>query len=161
MALEILNVILLSMLPISELRGAIPYGIAVSHLNPTAVFVAAVVSNMLAVPIVYLFLDYAHSHLMSIGLYRSLFSRYVERAKKNAGKYVSKYGYLGLVLFVAVPLPATGAYTGTLGAWLLGMERKKSAIAIFIGVIIAGTIVTVLSLTGAGVGAFISNKLSN
>ncbi len=161
MALEILKIILLSILPISELRGSIPYGIAASNINPAAVFLLAAASNMLAVPIVYVFLDYIHHHLMSIGIYRRLFSRYVERAKKNAGKYVSKYGYLGLMLFVAVPLPATGAYTGTLAAWLLGIERKKATVAILIGILIAGVIVTALSLTGVGVGIFISNKLAN
>ncbi len=161
MALELLKIILLSILPISELRGAIPYGIAVSHLNPAVVFITAAASNMLAVPIAYFFLDYVHHRLMPVGVYRSLFLKYVERTKSKAHRHVAKYGYLGLMLFVAVPLPATGAYTGTLAAWLLGMERKKAAAAILLGILIAGAMMTAISLTGAGAGAFISKTLFN
>ncbi len=161
MALELLNVIFLSILPISELRGAIPYGIAVSHLNPSVVFITSVASNMLVIPITYFFLDYIHHLLMPIGIYRSLFLKYVERTKNKAQRHVSKYGYLGLMLFVAIPLPVTGAYTGTLAAWLLGVEKKKAILAISLGVLIAGVIVTALLLTGFGAGTLITKTLLN
>lgn len=156
MVLEILKIIALSLLPVSELRGAIPYGILFSGLPVYAVFLIAVAANMLVVPVFYFFLDYVHHHLESISLYHALFSRYVERTKRKAHRHVSKYGYFGLALFVAVPLPVTGAYTGTLAAWLLGIEKKKAILAITIGVLVAGIIVTIMSLTGAVVAAGIS-----
>ncbi len=161
MALEFLKIILLSLLPVSELRGAIPYGIAFSKINPITVFLIAAASNAMAIPITYLFLNYAHRHFMKLRIYRSLFLRYVERAKQKAHGKVSKYGYLGLMIFVAIPLPATGAYTGTLVAWLFSLDRKKATIFIILGILIAGAIMTTISLTGAGAGTLIRRALFN
>lgn len=160
MAPELTTLILLSMLPVSELRGAIPYGV-ISGLNPIAVFIIAVVSNILVIPIEFFFLDYVHRHLMPIRIYKNLFGKFIERTKHKSHGHIAKYGYFGLTLFVAAPLPVTGAYTGTLAAWLFDMERKKATIALSTGVAIAGIIVTILSLTGVGAGLFISNYLSN
>ena len=64
---------------------------------------------------------------------------------------VERYGYLGIMLFVAIPLPITGAWTGTLGAWILGMDRRKSILAVAAGVVIAGVIVSLV--VGLGIGA--------
>ncbi len=161
MALELLKIILLSLLPISELRGAIPYGIAFSKINPITVFLISVASNAMAVPVTYLFLNYAHKHFLKLRIYRSLFSRYVDRAKQKSHKHLSRYGYIGLMIFVAIPMPATGAYTGTIVAWLFGLDRKKATVSIILGVLIAGAIVTAVSLTGIGAGAFIRNALVN
>ena len=156
MALKIITIALLGMLPVSELRGAIPYGI-VSGLNPVTVFITAVASNMLVAPLTFLFLDYVHHHLMLFRAYGKLFGKFVERTKHKAHGHISKYGYLGLMLLVAAPLPFTGAYTGALAAWLFGMERKKAFAAISAGVIAAGIIVMALSLAGTGVWGFINS----
>ena len=138
---------LLSLLPISELRGAIPYGLANGLSIPTA-FVFCVVLNALVCPFVYFFLRTVHGLFSRIGWYRSFFDKVVERARVKVKSKVDRFGYLGIALFVAVPLPITGAYTGTLGAWILGMDPKKTFLAVLAGVVIAGIVVTVVTLLG-------------
>lgn len=153
MALDLAMIILLSLLPISELRGAIPYGLA-SGINPILVFVLAVASNILVIPITFFFLNFVHHHLVHVKLYASLFDKFVARTRKKAHKYTEKYGWFGLTLFVAIPLPITGAYTGTLAAWLLGIDVKRSMLALSVGVLIAGIIITSLSV---GLDLFINS----
>jgi len=78
-----------------------------------------------------------------------MFDRFMERTRHKTEHYVKKYGYWGLAIFVAVPLPFTGAYTGALAAWFFGMDKWKAFWSIFIGVAIAGGIVLAVLLTGA------------
>jgi len=143
----LLHAILLSMLPIAELRGGIPYALANDMELPVA-FVACVISNMLVIPVVFVFLDTVHGQLYRIGPYRWLFDRWVERTRRKAERNVAKWGYWGVMLFVAIPLPVTGAYTGTLAAWLLKLDKKKSFWYLALGVVIAGIVVSIATLTG-------------
>jgi uncharacterized membrane protein len=143
----ILKIIIFSLLPLSELRGSIPIGLS-SGLPLSLVFPIAVLSNALVFPIFYLFLTFIHDLLMKLKLYRKIFDYFLEKTRKKVGPQVEKYGYLGLTLFVAIPLPVTGAYTGTLGAWFFEMKKRKSFFAVFLGVIIAGIIVSVVSVFG-------------
>jgi uncharacterized membrane protein len=141
---------ILSLTPISELRGAIPYAVA----NGMPLFLAAlwcVAWNALAGPIAYVFLSTVHRLLYRWKAYASFFDRVVGRARAKVHASVEKYGYWGIVLFVGVPLPLTGAWTGALGAWILGMDRKKAMLAAAAGVLMAGGIVTLV--VGLGVGA--------
>jgi uncharacterized membrane protein len=80
--------------------------------------------------------------------YRSFFDRFVERARDRLGAGVKKWGWIGIALFVAVPLPVTGAWTGTLGAWVLGVPRRLTLMAVILGVIAAGALVTAVTLLG-------------
>jgi uncharacterized membrane protein len=139
----------LSLMPISELRGAIPYGLA-HGLPVIAVYPFCVVLNALIGPILYLFLSSLHVLLYRWTFYRRIFDGVIHRAREKVQQKVDKYGYLGIMLFVAVPLPITGAYTGTLGAWILGLNVRKTCIAVFMGVIISGIIVTLVSYFGIG-----------
>jgi len=140
----------LSLTPISELRGAIPYAVANGMaLLPAALWCVA--WNALAGPIAYLFLSSVHKLLYRWKRYASFFDRFVERARAKVHESVEKYGYWGILVFVAVPLPLTGAWTGALGAWVLGMDRKKSMLAVAGGVLVAGVIVSLV--VGLGVGA--------
>ncbi len=143
----ILKIIIFSLLPISELRGSIPIGLSYG-LPLSLVFPIAVLSNALIFPIFYFFLTFVHKLLMKLKLYRKTFDYFLERTRRRVGPKVEKYGYLGLTLFVAIPLPVTGAVTGTLGAWFFKMEKKKSFLAVFLGVIIAGLIVSIVSVFG-------------
>ena len=143
----ILKIIIFSLLPISELRGSIPIGLS-SGLPLSLVFPIAVISNVLVFPIFYFFLTFIHKLLMRVRLYRKTFDYFLERTRRRVGPKVEKYGYLGLTLFVAVPLPVTGAYTGTLGAWFFKMKKRKSFFAVLVGVIIAGLIVSTVSVFG-------------
>ena len=157
---ELVTLILLSMLPISELRGAIPYGIF-SGLNLVLVFFVSVIANILVIPIIFFFLTFVHNYLMRISVYDSLFVRIIETVRRKTHRQISKYGYLGLMFLVAIPLPVTGAYTASLAAWLFDMEKKKAFLAMSMGVVIAGIIVTTVVLSGAEVGIFIKNILIN
>ena len=137
-----------TLLPISELRGAIPYAVF-NGIHPLTAYFYCVVLNALLGPLVYLFLDSLHKLFYRMKWYRSLFDRIVTRARKKISDQVDKYGYLGIMLFVGIPLPITGAYTGTLGAWILGLDRKKTCIAIATGAMISGIIVSLIVYFGA------------
>lgn len=141
---------LLSLTPISELRGAIPYAVANGlPLIPAALWCVA--WNALAGPVAFLFLGTFHRLFYRWKPYASLFDRFVERSRAKVHAGVEKYGYWGITLFVGIPLPLTGAWTGALGAWILGMDLKKSILAVAAGVLMAGVIVTLV--VGLGVGA--------
>lgn len=143
----VLKVIIFSLLPVSELRGGIPLGLS-AGLPLSIVFPVAVLSNALVFPVFYLFLTFIHELLMKLTLYRRYFDFFLERTRKKVGPKVEKYGYLGLTLFVAIPLPITGAYTGTLGAWFFKMKKRKSFLAVILGVFIAGIIVSFVTIFG-------------
>lgn len=137
----------LSILPIAELRGGIPYAIF-NGMGPLPAFLLCVAVNCLAGPIVFLFLDTFHKLFLRFQGYRRLFNRLIERSRKRVADAVEKYGYWGLAVFVGIPLPITGAYTGALGAWILGMKRSKSILFICIGVCMAGIVVTTVAALG-------------
>ncbi len=143
----ILKIVVLSLLPISELRGSIPVGLA-SGLNIFIVYSLAVFCNLLVFPIFYLFLSSIHHFFLRFKFYRKSFEVLIEQTRRRARPKIEKYGYLGLTLFVAIPLPVTGAYTGTLAAWFFKMNRRNSFFAVLLGVIIAGIIVSVVSILG-------------
>lgn len=141
---------LLALAPISELRGAIPYAfIQGAPLLQAAVMGAAI--NALVGPIAFTFLETLHLLLYRhLAWYVSLFDRFVERTRRKVEHKVERYGYWGIFLFVAVPLPFTGAWTGTLGAWLLGLDKKRSLLAVFGGVALSAIIVTAIIALGFG-----------
>lgn len=140
---------LLSMAPVSELRGGLPWALA-HGISPYAAYILCVLSNIIVVPIIFFFMETLHHYFMRVPAYNKVFDRFLERTRKKLHGKVEKYGYLGLTLFVAVPLPVTGAWTGTLGAWFFGMDRVKAFFAIAAGVILAGMIVTLVYFTGEG-----------
>ncbi len=141
----------LSLLPISELRGAIPFALG-NDLPLFFTYFYCVFLNALIGPLVFIFLSTLHKYLLKFSLYTSLFNSFVEKNRHKIENKIKKYGYAGIALFVAIPLPITGAYTGTLGAWLLGLDAKKTFLSVLIGVIISGIIVT--SITYFGIAAF-------
>ena len=150
---------LLGILPISELRGAIPY----AYLNGVPIWLAYVVgvlSNATVPFLGFLFFETFHKLLDKWGFYHRLFEKTVDRARKKVGDKVSKYGLLGLMLFVGIPLPVTGAWTGILGAWVLGLDRKKSILFILLGVLISGIIVSTVLYTGAGISSLFTKTVN-
>jgi len=154
---QVIFALLLSMLPVFELRGAIPLlaGYSVSFGIPFIPYaIAAIFLNILAIFFIFFFLDYLHEKLMAFNFYGNFFKRYLVRAKRRARKIESRFssiGFFALFLFVAVPFPGTGAWTGCIVSWLLGLSRKKSIVAISLGVLFAGLVVLFGSL---GVLAF-------
>ena len=143
----------LSFMPISELRGAIPFAI-VNNIPWYAAFLFSTAFNALVAPFCWLFLATIHKLLYGtqpengIHWYKKFFDRFVERARRKLSGSMEKWGWLGITLFVAVPLPVTGAWTGTLGAWVLGVSKRRTMASVILGVIIAGMIVTAVMILG-------------
>jgi len=144
--------LILSVLPITELRGGLPVALHYATKNDMSVwpvFFLILFLNIAVIWFVFFFLDFLHDHFMKISLYGRVFGFFINRVRQKAEKVKAKlptYGYLALTLYVAIPLPVTGAYTGCLIAWLLGLDRKKSVVGIALGVCIAGVLILLASL---------------
>ena len=140
----------ISMLPIIELRAGLPYGIALGLPYPVAL-TAAVLGNMVPVPFIILFIRRIFLWLRSIlPKCDALISRLEEKAHIK-GDMVRKYSTIGLCILVAIPLPGTGAWTGALVAALLDLRLKKAVPTIFLGVLIAAGIMTMLTFGVLGI----------
>lgn len=136
-------VFLISMLPIIELRGAIPVAYALG-LSPLASYIVAVIGNMIPVPFILLLITPLCNLLKKTRLL-AWFPRWLDaKVEKNRHK-VERYAFWGLFLFVAIPVPGTGAWTGSLIASFLGFDFKRSLLSVFAGVLTAGVIMTLLS----------------
>tara|TARA_Y100000310_G_C20652730_1_gene800338 strand:- start:1732 stop:2196 length:465 start_codon:yes stop_codon:yes gene_type:complete len=146
--------IILSILPISELRGAIPYAI-LNGISISDAFLIAVFFNILIIPIIFFFLDYIHKFLLNLKWYKRLFDYYINKKVEKVKKKYETLELLALFLFVAIPAPGTGAYTGVLLSWFFKLNRKRSFFIIALGVITAGIITTILTLTGKGLFSLI------
>ena len=151
---EILKVLLTAASPILELRGAIPIAIETFDFPWYHALLIAIIGNMLPVPFILLLLDGATRFLSRVALFERMLNWLFERTRRR-GRLIERYKRIGLVLFVAIPLPVTGAWTGSLAAVLFGLKFKHAFLSIFIGVVIAGVIVTCLTLLG-WVGAVIA-----
>jgi len=130
---EILMIIGLSMTPIGELRAGIPYGLINTNIHWTQVFLIAILANILIGFIVYFFMDKFVQQFLKYQWFNKLYAKCVESPR---------------ILFIGIPLPGTGAYSGAIGAHLLGLNYKKFIIANCLGVVLAGIIVTTLVMTG-------------
>ena len=141
-----LTTILVAAAPISELRGAIPLALEVFDFSILKTFILVWIGNFLPVPIILFLLGPVEKFLRRYSFFNKFFEWLYKRTRhKFEGKYL-KWGELALVLFVAVPLPATGAWTGSLAAYLFGIPRRYAIISIFLGILIASIIVTLLDL---------------
>ena len=145
---EALITFFMAMVPVIELRGAIPYGV-IAGLRVPAAFIIAVTGNLVPIPVLVVFTRKVFEWLRtkSDRLDRMV-SRLESKAEKNQ-EVVNRYKFWGLVLLVAIPLPGTGAWTGALVAAMMDMRLKNAMPAIILGVIIAGVIVTTVTY-GAG-----------
>ncbi len=145
-----LIVFLVSMVPIIELRGAIPYGVAFG-LPLWLTYIIAIIGNMLPVPFIFFFARRVLEWGADKPVIGGLFTFFLEKGRRGGEKLQAKAGrglYWALLLFVGIPLPGTGAWTGTLAASLLDMDFKKSVAACMGGVLLAGCIMGVLSVLG-------------
>ena len=152
-------VALISMVPLIELRGAIPVGLSTlwgEALPVIPLYIVCILANMLPVPFIYLFARKILLWGKDKKIIGKFFTWCLEKGEKGGKKLQEKAGkgglFVALMLFVGIPLPGTGAWTGTLAASILDMDFKTSVIAVTIGVILAGVI---MGLASAGVfGAF-------
>ena len=145
-----LLVFFISMVPLIELRGAIPYGVLFG-MPLWLTYIIAIAGNMLPVPIIYLFARRVLEWGADKPVIGGMFSFFLKKGERAGEKLQAKAGrglYWALLLFVGIPLPGTGAWTGTLAASLLKMDFKKSVLACMGGVLLAGCIMGALSLLG-------------
>ncbi len=160
---KILLLILLTLIPFLELRYSIPagilagtvklpFGLALVGLDMPwyTVFFVCVITNFVLGIIIYLILNTVVKYLLRFKLFSKYYNKIIARPQRRIKKYVDKFGELGVGLFIAIPLPGSGVYTGALGAYAIGLKFKKFIIADLIGVTIAGIIVTILSLSSKG-----------
>lgn len=145
-------VLLISMVPLIEIRGAIPYAV-LWGLPLVPSIIVAVIGNMIPVPFIYLFARKVLEWGKDKELIGGFFTWCLEKGEKGGRKLEEKAGrglYWALFLFVGIPLPGTGAWTGMLAASILDMDFKKSTLAVLSGVLLAGAIMLALSLLGVG-----------
>lgn len=150
---DILLTFLVAMVPVVELRGAIPFGV-VRGLNIWTAIIASVLGNLVPVPFIILFIRrifaWMRAHMPKLD---GLVTRMEKKAEKKRAA-VEKYAFWGLAILVAIPLPGTGAWTGALVAAMMEMRLKRAFPAIVIGVVIAGVIVSVVTYGAQAIFSF-------
>ena len=138
-------VFIISLLPVLELRGGL-LAASLLKVNPIVAYILSILGNILPVPFILIFIKRVIEWLgkSKIKFFKKVVKWLEKKVEKNKFK-IEKYGYLGLILFVGIPLPGTGAWTGCLIAAVLDMDRKKSFACIFCGIIMASIIMMILS----------------
>ena len=162
-----IKVFLISMIPIFELRGSIPIGVHRYKLPYWKVIPISIVGNMFPIFFILLFFDFVTKIFFKVPFLKKILEAIFARTRRKTA-VIKKYEEIGLMLFVAIPLPITGAWTGSLAAYLFGLKFWKSILFIFLGVCIAAVVVTLLSSLkwiGAGIAVvaliafFVYNKI--
>ena len=134
-------------MPVTELRVGLPIAViyAIDHNIPISlIFLTIILTNILIIFFIFYFLDNLNSFFMKFNFYNRIFGKFLKKFQKKVNKFEKRYktiGFLALILFVAIPLPGTGVWTGSLLAWVLNLNRKKSIMSISLGVVIAGILV--------------------
>ena len=140
-------IVALTFLPGFELRASIPYALLISNSNLFFIPIILLLNIILGEAVFY-FLNTSLDFFLKINVFKKYYLKYIKRIQKRARKYVDKYGTLGLAIFIGIPLPGSGVYTGALAAFILGFERRDFSIANILGVLIAGIAVTLIVLSG-------------
>jgi uncharacterized membrane protein len=148
-------VALIAALPVSELRGAIPVGLGIYGMSPGEAYIISVLGNLIPVPVLLLFLGTVERWLRRFKVFDVFFQWLFARTRRRTGEKIKKYGALGLVPFVAVPLPVTGAWTGVAAAYVFDIRFAYAFPAIVLGVLLAGVIVLAATM-GVSYAWFIS-----
>lgn len=143
----LLYTFLLSISPFGEARAGIPYAI-INNVNFIVAFVIGTVANVFVFPIFMYLIDKLSPIFWPVRLYKKGVIYLSKRAKKIAGDNVQKHGFWGLMVFVMIPLPGTGAYMGTIAANIFKIERKRAFLAITLGVIISSAFMATASYLG-------------
>ena len=138
---DILFTFLISFSPFGEARAGIPYG-ELNGLPIMLVFIVGLVANLLVFPIFYKAIELANKHLWKNPLYKKTALFLALRARTKTKEVIKKYGVWGLMIFVMIPLPVTGAYIGTIAAFIFGISYQKSLIAISSGITISSIMVS-------------------
>ena len=141
---EFILTMLVSMIPVVELRGGIPFGVA-AGLPVWAAWLAAVIGNLIPVPFIIVYIRRIFQWLRKRMPKLNSMVDWLEKKAHLKGQKVTRYKYLGLAIFVAIPLPGTGAWTGALAAAFLDMPLRKAIPSVVAGVLVAGTVISLLA----------------
>ncbi len=143
LSIKYIIIFIISLMPILELRGGL---LAASFLglDPIPSYIICMIGNLIPIPLILWFLDYVFDFMKKHNILKK-FVLFCERKGNDKKESIEKYGFWGLVLFVGIPLPGTGAWTGCLIATLLRMDKKKALLAAIIGVIMASIIMMIIS----------------
>lgn len=139
-----LVIFIIAMIPFIELRGSIPVAYFLYHMPLVEIALISIAGNMLPVPVILYAFKHVEKFLRKYKFFNKLLDNIYERTRKRAEDKVMRYKEMGIILFVAIPLPMTGAWTGSLIAYLFDLSIKRSILIIFFGVIVASLIVTSL-----------------
>lgn len=140
MFVDIVVTFLLSISPLGEGRVGIPYGI-INDLHPVVALVVGTVANLLVFPILYVLIESFNKKLWNFHFYRKYVIKLARRSKKLMGENIQKYGVWGLMVFVMIPLPGTGAYMGTIAASIFNIRKREAFIAVSVGIIISSIVI--------------------
>jgi len=143
-----LAVLIMGAIPISELRGAIPVAMGIYGMGPFDAFFFSVIGNLLPVIPLLLFLEPVSNYLRRYSIFDTFFTWLFSKTRRKNAESFEKYGLLALAIFVAIPLPVTGAWSGCAAAFVFGVKFRHALPAIAAGVMIAGIIVTGVTVTG-------------
>jgi len=153
--IELLIIAAIVLVPFLELRASIPYGILVLDQNWLIVFIVSVVANIILGILLFPMIDHIFRFFRKFAWLDKLCTLYMDRTQKKIDKLVKKYGFLGIAVFIGIPLPGSGVYSGSVAAYLIGLSFKRFIIANIIGVLIAGIAVTIIVLSGYEASLFI------
>ncbi|MCA9487455.1 MAG: small multi-drug export protein [Nanoarchaeota archaeon] len=147
--------ILITLIPFLELRFSIPFAVLAGSvkfpfgmvvqglgLNPLTSITLIIITNIILGMFLFLFFE----KLGHLFLKKKRYQRFLEKRKRKISRYVDKYGVLGVALFIGIPLPGSGVYSGSFGAFLIGMKRRDYYIANLIGVLISGGVISLITL---------------
>ena len=151
--MQLLKIFLISMVPLIEQRGSIPVGIIGYHLNPWLVFIVSLLGSFIPVPFVYFFFNKILDW-MKTKKFLHKFTNFIEKKVQKGAKQVEQYMEIGLTIFVGIPLPTTGLWTGSAIAAFLGLDFKKSMVCVFLGGIISAVIITIISMVAPAILGF-------
>jgi uncharacterized membrane protein len=138
-----ITIFLSSMVPVIELRGGIPLGIALG-VHPITSALISILGSTLVMPIIFFTIRPILNYFLSMNVFKHRLERFIDKTLRKS-ENVKKYGFFGLTIFVGIPLPGTGAWTGTLIAALLDMRFKRAFLSIFLGNVMAAVIMLLLT----------------
>ena len=159
--MSLLYVFLLTLTPTLELRASIPYAIVGAGWHPVLAGAVGIIANSMLAPIVWVFVDRVMGLFLKIGWIEKVYDRVAARSVARLAPHVQKYGVLGLALFVGVPFPGTGVYSGCLAAWLLKFRFRDYLMASCLGCVLAGVAVTVVVALGVEGVSFLVKDLDH
>lgn len=140
----------MSMLPVTELRLSVPWAITIGGLPWTSAYLISITGNFLIIIPVIFYLEPC-SNFLRRRKSGDIFFKWLFARTRRKGALIEKIEFVGLMLFVGIPLPMTGAWTGAIAAFVFGLGNKRALLAIFAGLLISATIVTLLTLSGTAI----------